>query len=142
MDMRRLLLALVTMFPTMLAGAVVVPALTESASASCVAPQLVGRPITLERGESETVRGRYFQDGCADVIVCDEDGDCSPLEEVSPSVQVKLRLFQNGRSWVLDRSDANVKMRIHWDFELPRGVKAGTAWLKARNAQRVRVTIG
>lgn len=140
MAMRRTLLALLTLLPALLLGTVVVPAMTQPASASCAAPELTGVPKVLEHDRVQIVRGRYFQRGCADTIVCTPRG-CHPTEQATPRKRVPLRLHQDGRVWLLDRSDATRSMRVRWSFELPRGVEAGTAWLTAPDARRVKVRV-
>lgn len=109
------------------------------ASASCVAPMFVGSSIVLDRVSDETVRGRYFQKGCADTGVCTEDG-CT-YEQTSPRKHVRLRITQDGHRWLLDTADANKHNRVTWDFRLPAGVEPGRARLHAPGAKPVVVRV-
>jgi len=109
------------------------------ASASCVGPMIGGRSIVLDRAAEETVKGRYFQKGCADVGVCTEDG-CT-YEETSPRKHVRLWITQDGHRWLLDTADANKHNRVTWSFRLPDDVDPGRATLHARWARPLVVRV-
>ena len=109
------------------------------ANASCVGPMIGGSSVVLDRASAETVRGRYFQKGCADVGICTEDG-CT-YEETSPRKHVHLRITQDGQRWLLDTEDANKHNRVTWHFRLPAGIDPGRATLHAPGAQPVVVQV-
>ncbi len=98
-----------------------------------------GSSIVLDRASDESVKGRYFQKGCADVGVCTEDG-CT-YEETSPRKHVRLWITQDGHRWLLDTADANKHNRVTWHFRLPAGVDPGRATLHAPGAQPIVVRV-
>ena len=133
---------LMMMVLTVVLGAVLVPITSQPASASCVGPQVVGKPIVLHLEPQQSVRGRYFASDCYDTVSCPVDGGpCTGPGHAPPRKHVKLRLRQGDRTWVLDVADAGRHYRIRWTFVLPPGVKPGHARLKAPGARGVPIAV-
>jgi hypothetical protein len=137
--MRRSLAALLI---ALLAGAIA-PFPDSPASASCVGPELVGKPIVLTHDGDQTVTGRFFHKGCADGGSCRLGcgGDCETDDPATPSENVELRITQLGRSWTLGKVDADDDAGTTWTFDLPAGVQPGTARLLPEGASPVDVRI-
>ncbi len=135
----------------LLAGLTVAPYPQQPAAASCAAPTLVdtGR-LVFERGASTEVAGVGFVDGCQDVMSCAGVPGCENCEYADPAPtaydDVRLRLRQDGRTWLLDTADAGTAEdghagQVSWRVDLPAGVRPGPARLLADHAQPVGVRI-
>jgi hypothetical protein len=124
--------------PTLLA-LTVLPFPQRPATASCAAPYLqVDRGQTLERRGQAVVEGRAFVDGCRDAMGCSEVLGCTSCDyeepPETPMEDVRLRLLQGGRAWILGVADADTAGNGHlgwitWRFDVPIGVEPGRARL-------------
>ena len=134
-----------------LLGLVVAPLPVGPAVASCTGSSLadVGR-LVLRAGDTASVQGRGFVDGCRDTQSCSGVGGCQRCEYDEPPEQphqdVGLELRQDGRSWLLDTADAGTAEDqqlgwVTWTFEVPAGVDPGRARLVADGAQPVEITV-
>ena len=143
---RRCLLLLVGLLAVVLAPFPAAPV-----SASCAGASFEGIDrLVLVRGETATVEGRHFVDGCRDTMSCSGVGGCQSCEydeppEV-PMQDVVLELRQDGRSWRLGTADAGTAEEqrlghVTWTVALPDGVQPGRARLVADTAQPVRVRV-
>jgi hypothetical protein len=136
--------------PTLFALALL-PFPQQPATASCAAPYLqVDRGETLERGAQAVVRGRAFVNGCRDSMGCSEVLGCTSCEyeepPETPMEDVRLRLLQGGRTWMLGVADAGTAGSgqlgwITWRFDVPSGVEPGRARLVPDGGETVRVGI-
>lgn len=119
----------------LLAALAVAPYPQAPARASCAGPYLeLDRKPVLERGQSVTVAGVHFVDGCRDTMSCSAVPGCGGCHYDDPPPQpmtgVDLELRQSGRTWVLDTQDADESGDIVWEFELPEEVQPGPARLR------------
>ena len=124
-----------------------------SALGSCVAPSITLQDVaselstvdgeqtpvfTVALGDTLTVDGEYFFDGCNDVIV---SSGCSGPTEPPPAPAargVPLVLAQAGHHWTLGRADAAGEEElwaITWTAALPDDLEPGPAKLTARTAE-------
>ncbi|HEY0948869.1 hypothetical protein [Nocardioides sp.] len=134
-----------------LVGLAVAPYPQQPAAASCAGPTVVdaGR-LVLERGVPVAVAGVGFVDGCQDSMSCSAGPGCDSCEYADPEPtaydDVRLRLRQDGRTWLLDTADAGTAAdgragQVSWRVDLPAGVRPGRARLLADHAQPVTVRI-
>lgn len=136
---------------TLLLGLAAAPFPQQAASASCAAPYLQDTPRSAERGESVTIQGRAFVDGCQDSMGCSTGafGCQSCTYDEPPEVpleDVELWLVQGERRWMVDVSDAgtasdNQLGHVSWTFDVPRHAEPGPARLRTQRAQPERITI-
>jgi hypothetical protein len=132
-----------------------------SAPAGCVGPSLTvpgapsAAPVTtpagdhlttvrLVRGQSVTVRGRWFFRGCHDTTA---GGGCmgpsTPPPE-QPARNVKLTLVQGARTWTLGTADADgpsTSYAARWNVTLPSQLQPGDATLTARGTPLLHVIV-
>lgn len=126
-----------------LATAALAPYPDAPASASCVGPSLIGKPV-LHLGEEQTVEGQFFVNGCEDSMGCSTTfgcDDCEYDDPESPMEDVLLELRQQGHRWILQTADAADSGDITWTFTLPPDVRRGHARLVADQNQPVVVMV-
>lgn len=143
---RASLLLIATLF-----GVAAVPFPQPPASASCAAPYLKATGLlVLERGETVTIEGRSFIDGCRDSMTCSGVLGCDSCEyddpPPTPMRDVGLRLVQRDRTWRLAVSDAQTADSNHlgwvsWTFDVPAGARPGPAKLLPGQSEPVRIQI-
>ncbi|HET6165621.1 MAG TPA: hypothetical protein VFE07_02230 [Marmoricola sp.] len=133
-------------------AAITVPGPQEAASASCVGPMLhVGdahRPVVV-RGARMIVEGKFFMDGCDDVVAVETTGCTAHTEQrdpASPMKDVTLSIRQAGHVWTLGTADAGTAKndslgQVTWAVVLPTALKAGRATLVADQAQGLTVVV-
>jgi hypothetical protein len=144
---RRPLLALLAV----LLGVSLAPYPAPPATASCVGPYLKdAEDLVLHRGDTVTVHGRAFAEGCRDTMTCSGWLGCDHCEYNDPPPQpmtdVALVLRQRGRTWTLATADArtaedNQLGWATWTFELPDDVQPGRARLLPESSEPVPVQI-
>lgn len=116
-------------------------------SASCVGPSLSVEPpiepprmtpaaAIVVRGESSTVYGEWFRDGCNDTGV----SGCGVRvqDPESPLTDLELRLRQGDQSWPLGTADAGdraVHYAVTWVFTVPDQARPGAATLETDAAE-------
>jgi len=135
----------------LLLGLAVAPYPQQPAVASCAGPTVVdAEHLVLERGASTEVAGVGFVDGCQDSMSCSAVPGCDRCEyadpEPTPYVDVRLRLRQDGRTWLLGTADAGTAEdgragQVAWRVEPPPGVRPGPARLLADHARPLTVRI-
>jgi hypothetical protein len=136
--MRPLLVALVAT----LLGLTLVPFPEVGAGASCAGPTFADEGIVLTHDGEQTVRAQGLHDGCNDTGSCSAGcDDCHEEDSERPSQNVGLRITQAGRTWLLGTVDADEDYDASWTFELPPGLQAGKARLRATGILPVVVTI-
>ena len=111
---------------------------TGAASASCAGPQLDLEPDQV-LGPGIEVTGEWFLDGCQDTGSCSGLAGCTHCTygpEPRPLTDVPLRLRQDGRTWLLDRTDADDAGRVAFTVTLPPGARAGRAVLTTAYGSR------
>lgn len=131
--------------------AVAVP-LPDEASASCAAPYLArpaGALATVTPNSRITVLGRAFVRGCADTGGTSSAPGCSgsrqPVER--PMRDIPLRFRQRGQEWLVGSADAGTAERnqlghVTWVVKVPEALQPGKAFIVARGAQPLQVTVG
>ena len=144
---RRPLLLIATLL-----GLAALPLPQTPASASCAAPYLkVSERLVLERGETMTIEGRSFADGCQDSMSCSGALGCDSCKYDDPPPvpldDVGLRLVQRGRTWTVAVADAGTAESnrlgwVEWTFEVPVDARRGPAKLFPEHAEAVPIEIG
>ncbi|HET8615870.1 MAG TPA: hypothetical protein VFL94_10120 [Actinomycetales bacterium] len=108
-----------------------------TAEAPAIAPSSPGSPTRVFPGDPLAVEGRYFHDGCADMVEVTACSGPRTVDPETPARQVELQLVQGDRSWVLGRADAGdagTDYGIRWHVAVPDDVPSGPAQLVARGA--------
>lgn len=107
-------------------------------SASCVAAMLEVSPTTLTAGDPVEVHGKYFMNGCADVVEQD-----SSTEKSQPMKAVPLTVSDAaGTAHEFDPLDATGEIgQIDASITLPKNMKAGEATFTLGDAAPVTVSI-
>lgn len=128
---------------TALMAILVAPA-PEPAIAQCSGPYFDDIDnLVLTRGQTATIEGRSFVDGCQDTGSCSVgcNADCDYGPEPEPSTDITLQLVQRGHTWKLGVADADDDGRVTWTFEVPRRAQQGPAELLVDYATSATVRI-
>jgi hypothetical protein len=129
----------------LLLGLAFAPIPQPPAAASCVGPTIRTEGLDLRRGESATIAGESFVDGCRDTMTCSGILGCSRCEYTDPPPQpmrdVALRLEQGRRSWTLGTVDADDAGEVAWVIVVPEDARPGPARLvvDGNPPERVRI---
>ena len=99
-------------------------------AASCVAPTLTVKPVTVQAGDKVQVTGEWFADGCNDVAI-----DGQPPQPPPPFMNMTIELRQGDQTWPV-ASDVDAT-GDHYAFDLsvtiPDDVHPGKATLQAKD---------
>lgn len=99
---------------------------TERAAASCAGPMITLTPAAGAAGTKLVVDGKYFADGCNDVVINGQRPDPVP-----PTKGVVITFSQNGRSWTLGSVDANSDYQFSFTGAVPLRTRMGPATVTA-----------
>jgi hypothetical protein len=103
-----------------------------SAAAACAAPHLTVTPTTVAAGGQVTVTGTAMQDGCADAIGMDEDGNVTHQETETPFTAVDVT-YRSGDTEpvVLTTVDADEQSMFEVVVTIPADAPHGPAEIHA-----------
>lgn len=97
------------------------------ASASCAAPIINADPASAPAGATILVSGKYFANGCADVITCQVGQPCPTPSPPPPARDIDITFRQSGETWPLARVSANGRYRFYAHVKVPDNATPGPA---------------
>lgn len=103
------------------------------ASAICAAPQISLDKSSGNPGESVTINGENFADGCGDTATVDVGNpNTQPQPTPPPPLRgIQIVLLQYGHSWELATVDADNTYRFQVTVHVPEGPNGGSSTVRA-----------
>jgi hypothetical protein len=102
-------------------------------SAACMEPALIVTPRQAAPGQTVTVSGRGWRQGCNDTVQCPTNGPCSTDPQAPARTGIEVAFSQGRQSDRLGMADAGNDSNFTVTAVVPRWSKAGAATVRADN---------